>query len=194
MRLRAHEPAGAVTEQTPVPQTARDCPHGQAKSHPLEMPPPPGGEVVKLELPPLEPGDLRFPINLATALRLADARPLIVAAAQASAWVAEAQLQKAKVLWLPDFNLGFDYTRHDGYGPDVLNGVNVPIRTKCPWAILDPGSFGKPLNQNINFFYAGGAFFQMRNATDMIFEPLAARQNLNADAGTSRPPRTTPCS
>ena len=40
---------------------------------------------------PLEPTDLRFPINLATALRLSDARPLIVAAAQASVWVAEAR-------------------------------------------------------------------------------------------------------
>ena len=51
---------------------------------------------------PLEPTDLRFPINLATALRLSDARPLIVAAAQASVWVAEAELTRAKVLWIPD--------------------------------------------------------------------------------------------
>ena len=36
--------------------------------------------------------DHRFPINLATALRLSDARPLIVAAAQAGVWVAEADL------------------------------------------------------------------------------------------------------
>ena len=51
--------------------------------------------------PALEPTDLRFPINLATALRLSDARPLIVAAAQAGVWVAEAQLTRAKVLWVP---------------------------------------------------------------------------------------------
>jgi outer membrane protein TolC len=143
------------------------------------LPAPPGGEAVKLELPPLEAGDLRFPINLATALRLSDARPLIVAAAQASAWVAEAQYQKAKVLWLPDFNLGFDYIRHDGYGPDVLNGLNVPSGENS-FGQNAPGSLGKPLNNNTNFFYAGGAFFQMRNATDMIFQPLAARQDLNA--------------
>src|SRR5690349_285130 len=36
---------------------------------------------------PFAPNDLRFPINLATALRLSDARPLIVAAAQARVWV-----------------------------------------------------------------------------------------------------------
>jgi hypothetical protein len=112
-------------------------------------------------------------------LRLADARPLIVAAAQASAWVAEARLQKAKVLWVPDFQLGFVYIRHDGFGPDTLSGLNVPSEENI-FGQNSPGSFGKPLNQNINYFYTGGAFFQMRNATDMIFEPLRARQNLNS--------------
>ncbi|HEY7311534.1 MAG TPA: hypothetical protein VH643_19380 [Gemmataceae bacterium] len=168
-----------VAERTPTPQRL-ELPARPSQKSPLEKPPPPSGEVVpKLELPPLEPGDLRYPINLATALRLADARPLIIAAAQASAWVAEAQLQKAKVLWVPDFNLGFVYLRHDGFGPDVLNGLNVPGQQNI-FGQAAPGGFGKPLNQNINFFYSGGALFIMRNATDMIFEPLRARQDLNA--------------
>ena len=46
---------------------------------------------LNLKAAPLESTDLRFPINLATALRLSDARPLIVAAAQAGVWVAEAR-------------------------------------------------------------------------------------------------------
>ena len=79
--------------------------------------------MVNLKPAPLEPGDLRFPINLATALRLSDARPLIVAAAQASVWVAEAQLTRAKVLWVPTLNIGFDYIRHDGGGPDFNKGI-----------------------------------------------------------------------
>jgi outer membrane protein TolC len=170
--------ARGAAERTPTPQRL-ELPARPSQKSSLELPPPPGGETKKLPLPPLEPGDLRFPINLGTALRLADARPLIVAAAQASAWVAEARLQKAKVLWVPDFNLGFDYTRHDGYGPDTLSGLNVPSQENI-FGQFSAGSFGKPLNQNINFFYAGGSFFQMRNATDMIFEPLRARQNLNA--------------
>ncbi|HTU92182.1 MAG TPA: hypothetical protein VMF69_19020 [Gemmataceae bacterium] len=171
-------PARGVAERTPVPQQL-ELPARPSQKSSLQLPPPPGGETVKLELPPLEPGDLRFPINLATALRLSDARPLIVAAAQSAAWVAEAQLQKAKVLWLPDFNLGFVYYRHDGYGPDVLNGLNIPAGENI-YGQNSPGSFGKPLNNNSNYFYAGAAFFQMRNMTDMIFTPLAARQNLNA--------------
>src|SRR5262249_48979713 len=129
----AQSPATPPPASPPVTAPARDdskpalpAPHPVGEKSPLEVPPPASGEVVKLQLPPLEPGDLRFPINLATASRLADARPLIVAAAQASAWEAEARLQKAKVLWVPDFNLGFDYIRHDGNGPDTLRGVNIP--------------------------------------------------------------------
>ena len=84
---------------------------------------PVGDPLVKLEPAPLEPTDLRFPINLATALRLSDARPLMVAAAQASVWVAEAQLTRAKVLWVPQLNVGADYLRHDGGGPDFNKGL-----------------------------------------------------------------------
>ena len=88
------------------------------------------------ERAPLEPTDFGFPINLATALRLSDARPLIVAAAQASVWVAEAQLTRAKVIWIPTMVLGADYIRHDGGGPDFNKGVMTA--------------------PSVNFFYAGG--------------------------------------
>jgi outer membrane protein TolC len=165
-----------VTEQTPTPIEG-ELPARPSKLSPLEAPPPP--EVVTLELPKPEPGDLRFPINLATALRLADVRPLVIAAAQASAWVAEARLLKAKTLWLPSLNMGADYTRHDGVGPDTLNGQNIPVGQNANGQ-FDPTSFGRPLSQNVNFFYGGGAFFLMEYATNMIFQPLAAQQNLNA--------------
>ena len=132
-----------------------------------------------LESPPVEPGDLQFPINLAAALQLSDARPLIVAAAQATAWQAEAQFQKARVLWLPDFYSGFDYTRHDGYGPDTRRGSDVSQGVNAQGQ-PDPGSFGTPLNQNVNYLYAGGAFYSMRYVTDAVFEPLRARQHLDA--------------
>jgi outer membrane protein TolC len=115
---------------------------------------------VRLEPAPLEPADVRFPINLATALRLSDARPLIVAAAQASVWVAEAQLARAKVLWVPTLVFGADYIRHDGGGPDFNKGVMTA--------------------PSVNFFYAGGAADLYVNLTDAIFEPLAARQVLDS--------------
>jgi outer membrane protein TolC len=109
---------------------------------------------------PLMATDLRFPINLATALRLSDARPLVVAAAQASVWVAEAQLTRAKVLWVPSILFGVDYIRHDGGGPDFNKGIMT-----APSA---------------NFFYAGPTLYQYVNLTDALFEPLVARQELNA--------------
>jgi len=131
-------------------------------------PPRPGTEFGwRLAPAPLAPSDLAFPINLATALRLADARPLIVAAAQASVWVAEAQLTRAKVLWIPTMALGGDYIRHDGGGPDFNKGVMT--------------------SPSVNYFYAGGALdvsnagiFQFVNLTDAYFEPLVARQVLNS--------------
>jgi outer membrane protein TolC len=115
---------------------------------------------VTIKAAPLEPTDLRFPINLATALRLSDARPLIVAAAQASVWVAEAQLTRAKVLWVPQLNLGADYIRHDGGGPDFNKGIMTA--------------------PSVNFFYGGGGLIQNVALTDAFFQPLVARQILNA--------------
>ncbi len=115
---------------------------------------------MKLKPAPFEPADLRFPINLATALRLSDARPLIVAAAQASAWVAEADLQKAKVLWVPGLNFAADYLRHDGGGPDFNKGVMTA--------------------PSVNYFYAGGGLYGVISTTDAIYQPLVARQVLNS--------------
>jgi len=117
-------------------------------------------QLVALKSAPLDPTDVRFPINLATALRLSDARPLIVAAAQAGVWVAEARLKRAKVLWVPMLVFGADYIRHDGGGPDFNKGIMTA--------------------PSVNFFYAGGAADQYVNLTDAIFEPLAARQVLNS--------------
>lgn len=106
------------------------------------------------------PTDQRFPINLAAALRLADARPLIVAAAQAGVWVAEAKLSRARVLWVPTLVIGADYIRHDGGGPDFNKGIMTA--------------------PSVNFFYGGAAADLYVNLTDAIFEPLAARQMLAA--------------
>ncbi len=128
------------------------------------MGPSPLATTPTLEPAPMEPTDLRFPINLATALRLSDARPIVVAAAQTSVWVAEADLQKARVLWLPALNIGADYIRHDGGGPDFNKGIMTA--------------------PSVNFFYAGaglwGANMGIISTTDAIYEPLVARQVLNA--------------
>jgi hypothetical protein len=179
-----------------------DRPPGRpSQKSPLQEPPIPGGEVLDMRPPPPEPGDLLFPINLATALRLSDARPILVAAAGANVWIAEASLQKSKLLWVPTINLGADYSRHDGYGPDLNNGLNVPNGVNS-LGQPSPGTLGRPLQQNVNLFYGGGGFTwapsgpnyffqpdpgepllpspQFQFAADMIFQPLHDRQVLNS--------------
>ena len=90
-----------------------------------------------------------------------------MAAAQASVWVAEAQLTRAKVLWVPTLMFGADYIRHDGGGPDFNKGIMTA--------------------PSVNYFQAGGGLavsnpglFQLLNLTDAYFEPLVARQVLNS--------------
>src|SRR5438045_254869 len=69
-----------------------------------------------IHLPPSqpEPRDKPLPIDLATALKLSGARPLVIDAAQASLALAAAQLEKARLLWLPSLNAGLGYYHHDG--------------------------------------------------------------------------------
>ena len=145
-------PTPAALPETPIPAAPAPAP--------APAPRPGDGLGLKLNPAPTEPTDLRFPINLATALRLAEARPLVVAAAQASVWVAEAQLTRARLLWVPTLNIGFDYIRHDGGGPDFNKGILTAPST--------------------NFFYAGAGAVGSVALTDAIFQPLVARQVLAA--------------
>jgi len=114
-------------------------------------------------LPAAEPqgADRPLPINLATALRLAGARPLIIAAAESSVQLAEAELAKAKVLWLPSFNIGTGYYRHDG-GTQGQSG-NFYINSK-------------------DAFFAGAGLTARVATADALFAPLAARQILRSRA------------
>ena len=158
---------GARATIPPPRQFGQSNPSTPPSSSASALAPPSGDLSLRLKPAPLEPTDLGFPINLATALRLSDARPLIVAAAQARVWVAEAQLTRAKVLWVPTLMFGADYIRHDGGGPDFNKGIMTA--------------------PSVNYFQAGGGLdvsypgaFQFLNLTDAYFEPLVARQVLNS--------------
>jgi outer membrane protein TolC len=99
--------------------------------------------------------DAALPINLPTALRLADARPIIIAAAQASLRAAAAEFDRARVLWLPNLNAGVSYYRHDG---------------------AVQGSSGQFFVNGRNQFLAGGGPYAIIQTADAFFAPLAARQ------------------
>jgi outer membrane protein TolC len=115
-----------------------------------------------------QPSDRPLPINLSTALRLSNARPLVIAVAQAQVQLAAAQAEQANVLWLPSAVGGADYIRHAGGNQSVS---------------------GNLVNQNTNFFIAGGSAELRMSTTDAIFEPLAARRVLESrriDTQTAR--------
>jgi outer membrane protein TolC len=99
--------------------------------------------------------DQILPINLATAMRLADARPLVIQAAVASEVTAAGVLQQAQVLWLPDLYLGSDYQRHDGAAQRTTGDVAINDR---------------------NQFLTGGGLKAIFALTDAIYGPLAQRQ------------------
>jgi outer membrane protein TolC len=122
---------------------------------PKVVPPPPDSGLPPLSL--TQPRHEKpLPINLATALALAKTRPLDIAIAAEQVRVAVAELDQAKVLWLPTLQWGADYFRHDGRNQDATSGV-----------IFD--------NDRSTFMLGVGptAIFAV---TDAIFAPLAARQ------------------
>jgi hypothetical protein len=156
-------PVGDTTSETgeaanlPALPPASTPPNGTSTSrNPRQFGESPLATGLSLKPAPFEGTDVRFPINLATALRLSDARPLIVAAAQASVWVAEAELFRAKLYFIPTLNIGFDYVRHDGGGPDFNKGIMTA--------------------PSVNFFYGGGGLTGTLSSTDALFQPLVARQ------------------
>src|SRR5207245_1970839 len=69
------------------------------------------------------------------------------------------------VLWVPTLNIGFDYIRHDGGGPDFNKGIMTAPST--------------------NFFYGGAGLWGnpwgVIGMTDAIYEPLVARQALTSE-------------
>jgi outer membrane protein TolC len=115
------------------------------------------------EAPPPQPDEKPLPINLASALQLADVRALDVAAAGERVQAAAAALGGAEVLWLPTITLGGDYNRHDGRNQDTSGRVFDNSRSSGmlglgtgigPAAVLDVGQ--------------------------AIFAPLYARQQVRA--------------
>jgi outer membrane protein TolC len=106
-----------------------------------------------------EPDDKPLPINLATALRLGGARPVIITAAEATVGVAAAELDRARLQWLPSVYTGAGYYHHDG-ATQGQSG-NFYINTK-------------------DQFEAGGGLEARIDAADALFGPLVARQVLRA--------------
>jgi outer membrane protein TolC len=158
--------AGALvlgTARPGLPQQPRPCPAATLGSPtPLVI----RGQAKTEEAPAqsnqVQPGSLEqriYPINLATALQLANARPLDVAIAARQVEVAAAALDRARYAWLPTVLAGGDYFRHEG--PQQNSGGDLQSSSRQS-ALAGLG---------VNATFA---------VTDAIFGPLAARQELRA--------------
>jgi outer membrane protein TolC len=100
---------------------------------------------------------------LPTALQLANAQAVDIAAAAERIRVAAATLEQARILWLPTITLGGDYNRHDGRNQDTQGNVFDNSRSSL-------------------MFGAGTGIgpAAILNVSDAIFVPLAARQQVRA--------------
>jgi outer membrane protein TolC len=104
-----------------------------------------------------------LPINLSSALTLANARPIDVVAAAERVRVATAQLELASVQWLPTVTVGGDYNRHEGSIQNADGTVTEASR----------GSLMVGVGTGI-----GNA--AVLNVNDAVFAPLIARQTVRA--------------
>lgn len=141
-----------------VTLTALACTRGQEPA-PSPLAGPAGSPPVPIRLPAPTPSDRPLPINLSTALQLGNARALDIAIASERTRVALAQLERARVLWVPSLQLGGNYFRHDGRLQNIEGDV-LDLSRSAVLAGLAP-----------NAVFA---------TTDAIFGPLAARQVLRA--------------
>jgi outer membrane protein TolC len=121
------------------------------------------GEASTAAAVPADADDRVLPINLPTALQLANVRAVDVVAAAERIEVAAAQLDQAQVLWIPSLTLGGDYGRHDGKTQDAFGNVIDNSRSS--------GMIG---------LGTGILNASVINVTDAIFLPLAARQQVQA--------------
>jgi outer membrane protein TolC len=118
---------------------------------------------VPFKPPTPEAGDRPLPINLATALQLANVRAVDVAAAAERIRVAAAVLEQARVLWLPTITVGGDYNHHDGKTQDAAGNVIDNSRGSLMFGV------GTGIGTAALF-----------SPNDAIFTPLVARQQLRA--------------
>jgi outer membrane protein TolC len=107
----------------------------------------------------------RLPIDLPTALRIADSTNPTVAVARARVAEAFARQRQADVYWLPTITSGASYQRHDGQIQNSTGNVFTTSRS--------------------SLFAGAGAIARVETA-DALFLPLIARRLTAAEAATAR--------
>ena len=132
-------------------------------------PPPPNGRSAAPAQPNLNP------IDLATALRLADAGNLQVAYAREQIRQALARADRAGLLWIPSIRGGVGYNNHEGAIQNVA-GPQIDTNRGAVYLGMGATAYG-------NGSPALSGIYANFSLADAIFQPLAARQLVGASAG-----------
>jgi outer membrane protein TolC len=154
------ETPNAPTQGTPAVSGADRPLPPSPQGSPLERLPAPSplpgaGSAPPWSAPNLKPGEEALPISLPAALKLANVRAWDIAIAEHQLQIATAQLQGAKVLWIPSAIGGVYYAHHEG--PIQANDGSVTDSTRSSLTV----SMAPLLNVYVS---------------DAIFTPLAQRQ------------------
>jgi outer membrane protein TolC len=112
-----------------------------------------------LDLAPPAPVAESYPLDLATALRLADANNPTVGVARARAREAAAQLSRMRVLWIPTLTFGPTFFYHSG---------------------IDQNRKGEVFNVSRGNYTLGAGPSVRVDLSDALYLPLVARQNARA--------------
>jgi len=164
------EQSGQAPSQSPIVPTSYSQPVEQQaetgaplmpRAEPME-PPAPQGE----NLPSV------YPIDLPTALRLAEAGNYRIAIAREQVCQALARVEASRALWLPSLRAGASYNKHEGPLQDAPGNVFDTSR-----GAMYAGLGGMASGTGSPFVPGLYANFHL---ADAIFQPLAARQALCA--------------
>lgn len=153
-----------ATEPVEIVQTEPDAPADEGRASK-------GGAAADLQQ------EAVFPIDLPTALRLADAQNPQVAFARERVQQARAQQNAAGILWLPTIRAGATVAQHDGVLQDSTGRV-IDVNRNSQQVGLGAAAFGAgpPMIPGVS------ADFHM---ADAIFQPLAARRMTQARQAAS---------
>lgn len=171
-------PAGDTVPPRPLAAAELPAPVPPESESPV-VPPSPPGATLRSDTP-LVPGQVVTPIDLGSALGLAGARSLDIAMARERVCEALAALELARSYWLPSVFIGPNWIRHDGQAQDINGQVRTISKSSLFMGATTalgnsvtgpiPGGGPAPL----------GSLSSILRISDAVFEPLAARQIVEA--------------
>ncbi len=134
----------------------------------------------------MPPPEAVYPIDLATALKLADVSNPTIGAAHTMILEALGLQLAARTLLLPSLNSGASYHNHTGFLERASGKIiSVSLQSLFVGSGAQVVTTGTPVIPGVNIF---------SQLTDAWFEPLAARQRLFGAGLAPLPSRTISCS